>query len=98
VLIAAGAFAAGTLALQVPRLWLKAMIGIIVLSVGVITLATYRRQLRYRRSQMICLGAVATFNKGLSGGGYGPLVTAGQVVSGTSPKHAVAVTSLAEDL
>ena len=47
---------------------------------------------------MIALGAVAAFNKGLSGGGYGPLVTAGQVVSGVSPKSAVAITSLAESL
>jgi uncharacterized membrane protein YfcA len=42
------------------------------------------------------LGAVAAFNKGLSGGGYGPLVTSGQVVSGMSPKRAVAITSVAE--
>jgi uncharacterized membrane protein YfcA len=39
---------------------------------------------------------VAAFNKGLSGGGYGPLVTAGQVVSGLPPKHAVAISSVAE--
>jgi uncharacterized membrane protein YfcA len=42
------------------------------------------------------VGTVAAFNKGLSGGGYGPLVTAGQVVSGLPAKHAVAVTSVAE--
>ena len=65
---------------------------------GVTTLATIRRQLRYRRRHLIALGALAAFNKGLSGGGYGPLVTSGQVVSGLSPKKAVAITSLAESL
>lgn len=30
------------------------------------------------------------------GGSYGPLVTAGQIVSGLSPKQAVAITSAAE--
>lgn len=91
-----GTVAAVTLALKVPKFWLKAIIGVIIVSVGVVTLTTIKRRLRYRRGHIIALGAVAAFNKGLSGGGYGPLVTAGQVVSGLPPKHAVAITSLAE--
>lgn len=93
-----GAVLAVTLALQIPRVWLKTSIGIIILMAGVTTLVTVRRQLRYRRTHLIALGALAAFNKGLSGGGYGPLVTSGQVVSGLSPKKAVAITSLAESL
>jgi uncharacterized membrane protein YfcA len=95
-LSAVGAVAAVTLALRVPKFWLKAIIAVIVLSVGLITLATFRRRLAYRPGHLVALGAVAAFNKGLSGGGYGPLVTAGQVVSGMSPKQAVAITSVAE--
>ena len=91
-----GTVAAVTLALKVPKFWLKGIIGVIIVSVGVVTLTTIKRRLRYRRGHIIALGAVAAFNKGLSGGGYGPLVTAGQVVSGLPPKHAVAITSLAE--
>ena len=96
VLSVVGTVAAVTLALHVPKFWLKGIIAVIILSVGIATLATVRRRLRYRRGHIVTLGAVAAFNKGLSGGGYGPLVTAGQVVSGMSPKHAVAITSLAE--
>ena len=69
---------------------------IIVLAMGVITLATLRRRIRYRPINVVIVGLVAAFNKGLSGGGYGPLVTAGQVVSGMPAKHAVAITSIAE--
>lgn len=93
-----GTVAAVTLAVRVPKTWLTVIIATIILSVGVTTLATLRRRLRYRRGHLIAIGAVAAFNKGLSGGGYGPLVTAGQVVSGMPPKHAVAITSLAEAL
>ena len=93
-----GAVAAVTLALHIPKFWLTAIIATIILSVGVVILATIRRQLAYRRGHMLVLGAVAAFNKGLSGGGYGPLVTGGQVVSGVGPKQAVAITSLAEAL
>lgn len=91
-----GAVAAVTLALHMSKFWLTAIIAIIILSVGMATLATVRRRLRYRRGHIIAVGAVAAFNKGLSGGGYGPLVTAGQVVSGVPAKSAVAITSIAE--
>jgi hypothetical protein len=63
-----------------------------------VIIATRRRQLAFRQGHIIVLGAVAAFNKALSGGGYGPLVTGGQVVSGISAKQAVAITSLAEGL
>jgi len=92
----AGAIAGVTLALGLSKFWLTAIIAVIIMSVGVATLATVRRRLRYRRGHVIAIGAVAAFNKGLSGGGYGPLVTAGQVVSGVSAKSAVAITCLAE--
>ena len=93
-----GVLAAVTLAIHIPKFWLTAIIASIILAVGVLILATVRRQLAYRRSHIVALGAVAAFNKGLSGGGYGPLVTGGQVVSGMSPKQAVAITSLTESL
>lgn len=36
------------------------------------------------------IGTIAAFNKSLSGGGFGPLVTAGQVVSGRDVKSSIA--------
>ena len=93
-----GTLAAVTLALSVPGVWLKVIIAVILLSVGVMILSTIRRQLTYRRGHIIGIGALAAFNKAISGGGYGPLVTGGQVVSGVSPKQAVAITSLSEGL
>jgi uncharacterized membrane protein YfcA len=44
----------------------------------------------------VTLGTVAAFNKGMSGGGYGPLVTAGQILSGVNSRNAIGITSLAE--
>ena len=63
---------------------------------GVVILATRRRRIPYHRGGLVAVGALAAFNKALSGGGYGPLVTAGQVVSGLPARNAVAITSLAE--
>lgn len=96
VLSVVGAVSAAMLALSISKYWLTTIIAIIILSVGFVILVTIRRQLKFRAGHIVTLGAIAAFNKGLSGGGYGPLVTGGQVVSGMSAKQAVAVTSLAE--
>ncbi|MBK8914542.1 MAG: sulfite exporter TauE/SafE family protein [Phycisphaerales bacterium] len=75
---------------------LRTMIAWMVVGVGVVIVLTARRQLRFRPIQLVVIGAVAAFNKALSGGGYGPLVTSGQVVSGVPARSAVAVTSICE--
>lgn len=91
-----GAVVAVMVALSIPKLWLGTAIAIVIIAMGILTLATIRRQIHYRASGVVTIGLVAAFNKGLSGGGYGPLVTAGQVVSGLPARQAVAITSVAE--
>jgi uncharacterized membrane protein YfcA len=93
-----GALLAVWMAVSISRFWLGLFITAIILAMGLVILLTRHRQVPYRASGIVAVGAVAAFNKGLSGGGYGPLVTAGQVVSGLPAKHAVAVTSVAESL
>jgi uncharacterized membrane protein YfcA len=93
-----GALLAVWVAISISKFWLGLFITAIILAMGVIILLTRNRQVPYRAGGIVAIGAVAAFNKGLSGGGYGPLVTAGQVVSGLPAKHAVAVTSVAESL
>ena len=96
VLSAAGAIAAATLAVKISKEMLTLFIATIIIAMGIIILVTLNRPFRYRPGGIVAIGAVAAFNKGLSGGGYGPLVTAGQVVSGLPSKHAIAITSVAE--
>ena len=97
-LSAVGAITAVFVAVNISKFLLGVFITVIVLAMGLIILLTRNRQLVYRSGSILAIGAVAAFNKGLSGGGYGPLVTAGQVVSGLPAKHAVAITSVAESL
>jgi len=47
-------------------------------------------------ARLVVLGALASVNKGLTRGGYGPLVAAGQITAGLNPKAAVAVTILSK--
>jgi uncharacterized protein len=96
LLSTAGAIAAAVLAVKISKGTLTLFIATIIIAMGVVILLTLNRPFRYRPAGIVAIGAVAAFNKGLSGGGYGPLVTSGQVVSGLPSKHAIAITSVAE--
>jgi len=93
-----GAAIAVFLALNIPTLWLKTYIGLIVLGMGIIILLTLNKNYRFSWKKIVGLGSIAAFNKGMSGGGYGPVVTGGQILSGVNGNNAVGITSLAEGL
>lgn len=91
-----GAVSAAIVAVNIPRLYLKLFIGVIVLGMGLLILLKRRGARTFSWRKITGLGVLAAFNKGLSGGGYGPLVTSGQILSGVDTKNSVAITSLAE--
>ena len=47
---------------------------------------------------LIGFSALAGFNKGIGGGGYGPVITMGQIFSGVYEKSATAIVSFAESI
>jgi len=93
-----GTIAAVFIAINIPKFWLKLYIGILVLSMGLVILILHNKNFRFSPKKIFCLGLLASFNKGMSGGGYGPIVTSGQILSGVEGKSAVGITSLAEGL
>lgn len=94
----AGTVGAAALAVRLPPVVLEAWIGIVVLGVGIATLATFGRHWTFSWLKIVVLGGLAGFNKGTTGGGYGPIVTGGQIIFGISPANAVAITTLAETI
>ncbi|MCD4702526.1 MAG: sulfite exporter TauE/SafE family protein [Candidatus Aegiribacteria sp.] len=91
-----GAAIAAVVAINIPPFYLKLFIGVIVFSMGFLILLKRNARHDFSWKKIIGLGILASFNKGLSGGGYGPLVTSGQILSGVDSKSSVAITSLAE--
>jgi len=85
---------AAFVAVHISTIVLKTYIGILVFVMGVIVLMN--RKFKFSWKKMVVVGALSAFNKGLSGGGFGPVVTAGQIMSGQKHKAAIGVTTLAE--
>ncbi|MBD3408073.1 MAG: TSUP family transporter [Candidatus Lokiarchaeota archaeon] len=84
--------------ISLPSLFVKVYIALTVTIVGILTLIDGDRQFSFSQKKLVGMGIVAAFNKGMSGGGYGPITTAGQMICGISPRAAVAITALVEGI
>jgi uncharacterized membrane protein YfcA len=93
-----GTVAAVFVAVRIPKFWLTLYIGLLVLAMGIIILICLKKNFKFSWGKIISLGMLASFNKGISGGGYGPVVTSGQILAGMESKSVVGITSLAEAL
>ncbi len=85
---------AAILAINIPKVFLKTYIGVLVICMGIVLLS--KIVFRFSWKRIMGVGILSAFNKGLTGGGFGPVVTAGQVISGQDHKGAIGVTTLAE--
>ena len=93
-----GTVSAVFIAINIPKFWVKLYIGLLVLSMGITIIICFNKKFNFSWKKIIGLGLLASFNKGVSGGGYGPVVTSGQILSGVDRKSVVGITSLAEGL
>jgi hypothetical protein len=73
---------------------LSMYIAILMTVMGVIVFAGFRLQFRWRN--ILFIGLISSFNKALSGGGFGPIVTSGQLISGRNGRRSVGATTMSE--
>ncbi|MFW9913812.1 MAG: sulfite exporter TauE/SafE family protein [Candidatus Thorarchaeota archaeon] len=83
---------------SLPAIIVKLYIAAVVLITGLLTLMDRSAEASYSSRKLTGIGIVAAFNKGLSGGGYGPIVIAGGILCGIKPRAAVAITALVEGI
>ena len=98
---ALASLAAVRIALGVDERVLQVYVGIVVAATGVFTLLAKGKSLdggEPSTRSLLVIASVASLNKGLTGTGYGPIVTGGQMALGIDPRKAVATTSFAEIL
>lgn len=82
--------------LNVAKIWIKLYVAVLLLMMGVISIVQARKERPYRPWKMFGFAALAGFNKGVGGGGYGPVVTVGGLMAGVPVKSMLAVTAISE--
>ncbi|RLD18612.1 MAG: hypothetical protein DRI36_00940 [Caldiserica bacterium] len=82
------------ISISISKVALKTYIGVLVLAMGVILLLRSRFNFSWKR--VLGIGILSAFNKGISGGGFGPVVTSGQIISGRESRESIGATTLSE--
>jgi uncharacterized membrane protein YfcA len=82
--------------LQLHAIWVKLYVALLLIMMGVCALYTAKSYKKYRPGWMWFFAFLGGFNKGVGGGGYGPVITVGGVIAGIPVKSMVAITSYAE--
>ena len=90
----------GYLAIAISKEFIKVYVAILLLFMGIFGVIRLKMpdviKVSRRPKLLIGFAALAGFNKGIGGGGYGPVVTMGQIFSGIYEKSATAIVSLSE--
>lgn len=93
---AIGVTCAVIIAVKIPKNILTIYIGTLVFTMGLLVIYTIKKPMHFSWPKLMGIGLLASFNKGISGGGYGPLVMGGQLISGLNVKNAIGITAFAE--
>ena len=88
------------LAIEVSGPLVQAYIGVIIVFIAGLTLFQNIADFSgtYSQRQLIGFAALAGLNKGITGSGFGPVITLGQILSGIYEKSATAITSMSEGI
>lgn len=93
-----GALVGVFLAVSIPKVALEAYIGAMVLGIGLAVLLRRGRVGGFSWRGLVIVGLLSSFNKGISGGGYVPLVAGGQILSGREARSSLGSTTFAVSL
>ena len=81
---------------KLAKVWISLYVAVLLIVMGLTSLMGAARDRPYRPKMMIFWGGLAAFNKGVGGGGYGPVVTIGGIMSGIPVKSMMAITAISE--
>ena len=91
-----GAVVGALLAVGIPEFLLTLYIGLLVTASGAFVLRSKGISFEFTWIKIIAMSILGAFNKGLSGSGFGPIVTTGSLLSGIDEKASVSIQALSE--
>lgn len=82
-------------AVHLPKKILTTYIGILISVIGLFILLK-KKPFKFSWLKIAAVGVISAFNKGISGGGFGPVTTGGQILAGNGHKNSIGITTLTE--
>ena len=92
----AGAILGALLAVGISKFLLNLYIGLLVTASGIFVLRSKGISFEFSWIKIMAISVLGAFNKGLSGSGFGPIVTTGSLLSGIDEKASVSIQALSE--
>lgn len=93
---ALGSFIGAIAATNISDFVLTLYTGILIVALGLLLLLNKKRTTSFSWYKVIGLGVFGSFNKGMSGAGFGPIVTTGMIMMKIDEKVAVSIQSFSE--
>jgi uncharacterized protein len=81
-------------ALNIPSFWYNLYLGILVITMGFLCIRPIMYKFEWWKIYLV--GIIASINKAMSGGGFGPVTSTGKILGGMDAKVSVATTTFAE--
>jgi uncharacterized protein len=91
-----GSFIGAITAIGISDFILTIYIGILIIAIGLLLLFNNTRMIAFSWYKLIGLGIFGSFNKGISGSGFGPIITTGLIMMKINEKAAVSIQSFSE--
>jgi uncharacterized membrane protein YfcA len=71
-------------------------IGLLVIASGILVIISINLVSDFSWGKMMIISIIGSINKGLTGSGFGPVITTGSILSGIEEKESVSIQSLSE--
>jgi len=91
-----GAIAGVYISFNIPQRILGLYIGVLVILIGALVIYSKNIISDFSWNKMVGISLIGSLNKGLTGSGFGPIITTGAMLSGISEKESVSIQSLSE--
>lgn len=85
----------------IPKFYIKLYVAIIVLAISLIVVVKSFKKFKRdtpRKWKTALLGMLTSWNKGITGGGFGPIATNGLILLGLHPSKAIGTTTISEGI
>jgi len=91
-----GSFVGASVSIGISNFYLGLYIGLLIVALGLFLLLNKKLNAKFSWLKLVFLSFFGSFNKGISGSGFGPIVTTGMIIMNVNEKAAVSIQTLSE--